>query len=222
MSVFIEHLKSEHRLFERGLALLKKLRHSSAPENARFEDIQTLLDCMGLLVGRVHHYKEEELLFPLLHETGRLSEGGPMCTLFQGLSLENDFSGRITQRRKNSYTSHELNEKMKKALNAGSPLRIPIEEHLLGHECLWQAKQYKNIDSSFNKIIDDYYDLLRLHIRKEDECLFRVAEYSLSEAQEVELLREAQTIDAQIGIDIIEKSKNKILELEKKYEKDIA
>lgn len=220
MPVFIEHLKSEHRLFERGLALLKKLRQSSASDTARFEDIQDLLECLSFLVGRVHHYKEEELLFPLLHDTGRLSEGGPMCTLFQGLSLENDFSSRIIQRRTSSYAPHELNEKIKKALDAGSPLRVPVEEHLLGHECLWQAKQYKSMDSTFNKILDDYYDLLRLHIRKEDECLFKVAEYALSEAQEVELLQAAQGIDAQIGIDLIEKSKNKIFELEKKYEKD--
>lgn len=136
-------------------------------------------------VEEVHHPKEEKILFPKLAGHPLLNQGGPRCMYFRGLELDLQIyegSRKLLKSfyqnkgpRPGDYTDFAW-------LKDNSPLNIPMEEHRLGHE-LACAIQFLYTHPSSNLYKDflaplerEYVRLLKLHIEKEDTCLFILAE----------------------------------------------
>lgn len=134
-------------------------------------------------VERVHHVKEETLLFPRLANHPLLRQGGPRCTYFMGLELDLG----IYEPAKNI-----LEEFYRKSgqppptavyyewLKGNTPLRIPMDEHKLGHALASAIrhlmKQKVTPPELTAKIYEQYCRLLKLHVEKEDTCLFLIAD----------------------------------------------
>lgn len=75
----VEALKHEHRVIERGLAVLGAIVHRlEHGESVPADKVQALLDFFRTFADRCHHGKEEGLLFPQLEGKGIPCEGGPI------------------------------------------------------------------------------------------------------------------------------------------------
>lgn len=151
------------------------------------EDPDKILELIQF-VEEVHHPLEEQELFPAMANAPWLRQGGPRCSFHMGLRLERDPLGRMR--------SH-LNAFYKKAswspplfvnpdwLTQQNPLSVPMEEHAVSHELAESIKYLlKNTDSEFYRehfktLHTDFVDLLKMHIDKEDNCLFVICEQNL-------------------------------------------
>ena len=72
-------LMDEHRGIELMLAALEREAPSlESGTGAAVELYETGVDCLRNFADRCHHYKEEQLLFPLLIDRGIPSAGGPI------------------------------------------------------------------------------------------------------------------------------------------------
>lgn len=71
-------LVREHRVIEQGLTVLEELaRRAERGEALDESDALGLLEFFREYADRVHHAKEEDLLFPLMEARGFPQEGGP-------------------------------------------------------------------------------------------------------------------------------------------------
>lgn len=145
------------------------------------EDILKVID----FVEKIHHRKEEELLFPLIAKQAWLSQGGPLCTYYRGLQLEFDPLAPVRRYLHLFYEqSGQSAPTLKKHswLSEQSPLSIPMEEHFIGHELsealrFLAPKKNSALYAEFFEVFRTLYsDLLRGHIAKEDNCLFVMCE----------------------------------------------
>lgn len=148
---------------------------------ARGDDILSIVE----FVEKVHHPLEEIELFPAVAANPLLREGGPLCTYFRSIDLELGPKEAPLQHledlyskgfpRPSAYPSYDW-------FNAQSPLSIPMDEHVLGHalaSALHGLAENKNsalYAEFYQKLSDDYISLLKLHINKEDNCLFIMCE----------------------------------------------
>lgn len=139
-------------------------------------------------VEKEHHPLEEEQLFPFLNLKDCLKEGGPRCTMYMGMRLE---FNPLTQVRKH------LDKLFQKTdfrpppysslpwLMPSNPLSIPYEEHIVGAELAQSMEYLLRLEGGHLKeeffllLYDDYCRLLRMHIDKEDNCLFVIGERAL-------------------------------------------
>lgn len=136
-----------------------------------------------------HHPLEEEKLFPFLNNQKCLHQGGPRCTMYMGMRLEFNPLDQVRKHLKNFFLKTEFRPPAYPALpwlEASNPISIPFEEHVIGAE-LAQSIIYLLSDSGkelreefFPILYQDYCRLLRLHIDKEDNCLFLMCEGALT------------------------------------------
>lgn len=171
MSEVLQELREEHQ------KLLRMLEEG---------DILQVVD----FVEGIHHPKEEQLLFPLLAQNPLLRQGGPRCMYFKGLALELQIYHNAQVALKDylkcggplapEYQDFTW-------LTDGNPLNIPMYEHRLGHELAhgirWMNEHAEGeLHAKFYAVFcQEYVRLLRLHIEKEDSCLFIMAEAMLSQ-----------------------------------------
>lgn len=166
-------LMNEHLLLLHMLDLLKILRTTN--------DVQGLRDILALFrvaLGELHHHKEEHVLFPALLTAAPLAQGGPRCGHFM---------------------NHPLNESFGEARDApsrfaGTPLMIPIGEHRAGHRALALIERELLNPSGPHELylLTTKFDTnLRLHIEKENTCLFVLADRYLPHSVQAELLANA-------------------------------
>ena len=86
----IADLKDDHRVIERGLAVLELLARRARQEDAfETEAIGRCVEFFKLFADACHHGKEEDLLFPALEARGVPRQGGPI-----GVMLEEHRVGR--------------------------------------------------------------------------------------------------------------------------------
>ncbi|MFS4457895.1 hypothetical protein [Bdellovibrio sp. HCB2-146] len=149
------------------------------------EDILKVID----FVETIHHPKEEQLLFPVIAKQVWLSQGGPLCTYYRGLQLEFDPLAPVRRYLRLFYEQSGISAPSigeYSWLSEQSPLSIPMEEHFIGHELSVALRFLSNKKNSalyaeffeiFRKL---YSDLLRVHISKEDNCLFVMCEAKMS------------------------------------------
>jgi hemerythrin-like domain-containing protein len=80
-----------------------------------------------------------------------------------------------------------FNELVKKGIpNEGGPIGMMLKEHAQGREYIAQMSRYieeKNIDG-FNRGAEQYRDLLRNHIEKENNVLFQMADKVIDEQEQ--------------------------------------
>lgn len=200
MGPFIQHLVDEHKQIKLLLAFLSQKVGSvlaGALDDAKL--VNDILDRVSFLVEFVHHGKEEELLFPALIDKNCLNQGGPKCTYFMGLRLDSnpcDFIFSEAQRRSPPMKVPDWNPQLADLLKRNQFLEVPCEEHAAGSLAVKMMKEEvlhiinDRVDqlSKLSKIHSEYQRLLRLHIEKEDNCLFLIADSSLSHVEQVSLL----------------------------------
>lgn len=171
MKELLKELTEEH---QKILDEIKFFENSKEPDKNR-------LQALFHFVESEHHEKEERHLFPWIAQQTWLNCGGPLCGFFMGVRLELNPLSRMRQHLEAFYQKHgrlSSDERKFPWLTQQSPLSIPMEEHELGHQ-LSQALTYLmkssvdlTEDAFFQVLLQDYFALLRMHIDKEDHCLF--------------------------------------------------
>ena len=181
---FTQHLIEEHKIIRSLLDVLGK---------QEVRELKTLIPILKFFIEDLHHKKEEELLFPALLESAPLQQGGPRCSFFFGLRLEDYGSQKLPQK------LPELRPITKYILDSKSPLSIPVEEHIAGHLALELLGELQD-DRVLANSISHYLHLMDLHIRKEDECLFVLADNYLSPEIQNKLLDRALEINKVLDV----------------------
>ncbi len=171
MKLLIKTLKSEH---ETILEEIKFLEDSKLVDEAR-------LSSLFHFVEFTHHEKEEAILFPWMAKQNWLRQGGPLCGHFMSVRLDLNPLTRMHQHLEDFYIKHLYLPSYNKSfswLNPQNPMSIPMEEHEMGHLLsqtllyLIQTPQEAPKKDFFRTLLEDYFSLLRMHIHKEDNCLF--------------------------------------------------
>lgn len=180
MDIF-SHLISEHRSIEKLLAQLQ----ASKQEN--LSDILAKVD----VALKTHHENEEKILFPAASQAVPIQQGGPRCTYFMGIRIEDDVTRRIFDFLKQNGQAidiHTSTEFCDSLIKQNHPLAIPLGEHIAGHNLMEFMK--KNTKSNtVQKAIDLYCELIHLHIEKEDTCLFEMLKHRMDQKDQEELGR---------------------------------
>lgn len=135
-----------------------------------------------------HHPLEEEKLFPFLNSQKCLYQGGPRCTMYMGMRLEFNPLEIVRKHLQSFYLKADFRPPAYPEppwLEMNNPLSIPFEEHVIGAELAQimiylLSEQGKGLHPEFFAVLyQDYCRLLRLHIDKEDNCLFLICERTL-------------------------------------------
>lgn len=166
---FFETIRAEHRLIEESL-----LRISSIElKNESKENLRSHVEWLWNFVELKHHYKEELILFQIVSDNPRISEGGPMCSLYFDLQLADspvERCQRLTQQ------VPKIEEHQKRYFDQSSPLRIPINEHRSGKEilrCTLDKWNELNVDKILH-FLEEYKYIQINHILKEESCFFHL------------------------------------------------
>lgn len=139
-------------------------------------------------VESVHHPLEEKDLFPFLDKQKCLSAGGPKCSFFMGLRLEMDPLGGMKRNLEKFFAKTVFRPQPYPTLpwmTEQSPLSVPFEEHAVGADlaqCLLFLLKPENKElhaEFFSGIYNDYCRLLKMHVDKEDHCLFIIYEQAV-------------------------------------------
>jgi hemerythrin-like domain-containing protein len=168
--------------------LLEKLRQEHQQILTMLDEKVSILEIIKF-VEEVHHPREEQDLFPTISQNPLLSQGGPLCTYFRGLELDLNPNQDC-----HNYLLHLYDQGLPKPppyktfswLNPQNPLSLPMDEHALGHEIAEALKHLTlpncgpEFPDAFCKLSQYYEKLLRLHIAKEDQCLFVLCERFIS------------------------------------------
>lgn len=187
MSVFVEHLMKEHEEILERLEALER-----ASREGAFEQLPGAIRSLRSLVEEEHHAKEEQLLFPALARAGFEGRSGPRCTGFLQLREDWDYVGAI--QREIAVAGEALERP-----TDSSFLSIPLEEHAAGAALSRLIERYALVrcprelePDGVRRLVFEYVTLLRVHIQKENECLFIVANELLSAEAQRALLAQVE------------------------------
>lgn len=220
MKSFTAHLKIEHDLIGDALQALDAM--SSELEQklkVPIADLRLMVYILQNLVETCHHTKEERFLFPALAKSERLRAGGPKCTQYMGQLITHDLAAQIL--RENSDLAGRPVDAFRRTLTeTGSPLRIPMEEHDAGHLCLLRVRLevegYATAPENAYRLatrIRQYLRLMRLHIEKENECLFMLVDQLIDESEQRVMLQQALEFERTLGIEKLQEQKRAIAQL---------
>lgn len=189
-------LSSEHLTIVEALNAVRFLIQEREAVESNRHLIKSALKALKILLD-VHHSKEEDILFPALHRCPQLKEGGPKCGLYM-THLLNDNIGRSFIESEAHFTPVPESAEIAAIREANSPLMIPIEEHRGGHIAIQQADQILAgpIDAANLQFILARFDwMMRLHIEKEDTCLFVLANHLIDPQAQDELNERALIVE---------------------------
>jgi hemerythrin-like domain-containing protein len=86
----------------------------------------------------------------------------------------------------------------------GGPLGVMLHEHRLGRDCvgrMWEASQAQPFDARpFAQAARQYIPLLRQHIFKENNVLFRMAERVMSESDDADVTGRFSQVERERGL----------------------
>jgi hemerythrin-like domain-containing protein len=86
----------------------------------------------------------------------------------------------------------------------GGPIGVMLHEHVLGRDCvgrMLEASQMQPFDSrTFAEAARQYIPLLRQHIYKENNVLFRLAERVMSDADDADVTSRFSQVEQQRGL----------------------
>jgi hemerythrin-like domain-containing protein len=87
----------------------------------------------------------------------------------------------------------------------GGPIGVMLQEHVLGRDCvrrMREASEAAEFDGpDFAAAANEFTPLLRQHIYKENNILFRMAENVLSEADDADLNEQFSQVEQERGLD---------------------
>ncbi len=89
------YLLHEHELIERTMAVLRKNLDGVKAGDHNPTQLARALDFLLEFGDKVHNKKEEDHLFPLMHERGIPMEGGPLAVMIQEHEFERNLIGRM-------------------------------------------------------------------------------------------------------------------------------
>lgn len=187
---YFPDLDQEHRLFLRVLD-----RERDAPNQSTIALLGELLE--------IHHRKEEELLFPLLFGSPALEAGGPKCTTFftprvMGSVDWPEAFQALRGSLRDRFAEKKPSPLLEQALERGSMLRIPLEDHALGAVARQEMLALRD-SAALPSLFAKFSAFLRDHIQREDECLFPLFAKELS-LEQLEAYREkARAADERLG-----------------------
>ncbi|MCP5046038.1 MAG: cation-binding protein [bacterium] len=153
-------LVREHDLIEKYLKILERLAKQAIGNPNDEEVYQTaprVLDFIREFADKIHHGKEEQVLFNRITQPGVLGHCNPVPQML---------------------FEHDEGRNHVKAMN--------------------NALEEKNL-SVFSQHARAFVELLRLHIHKENNILYPMAEQSLSEEQKNEIQKAYQKVDAELN-----------------------
>lgn len=187
----IESLLGDHKIVQRYLPLLLKSADYVREKKALPAHFEALLRFFKVFVIEFHHRREERFLFPLIASHPKLSEGGPGCTKFMGLRLMSGMNKDIFEKEQElGLQIYKAAQELSPYLQPQNPITIPVEEHAAETVLIrWMDRELeisRTSQLSCDKMawaLERYYDLLREHSQKEDECLFIMAQRILTKAQ---------------------------------------
>jgi hemerythrin-like domain-containing protein len=150
---------------------------------------------------KIHHRKEEEALFPLLFGTEALQVGGPMCMTFFtprviGASWPESYR-ELLRVLPEGDAPLGPGEFRRKVFETGSMLRIPIEDHVAGARAAQLVLEAQGAERE--RVFRMLANLLRDHIRREEECLFALFRRVLTREQREAYADGAAKIDEELG-----------------------
>lgn len=86
----------------------------------------------------------------------------------------------------------------------GGPIGVMLHEHVLGRDCVGQMRdacQSQPFDAKkFSEAARQYIPLLRQHIFKENNILFRMAEHVMSETDDAEVANKFSQVEQERGL----------------------
>jgi len=131
-----------------------------------------------------HEMREELFLFSAIALKAEIKAGGPFCMLYYGLHLQNpplSAAASICAEPKIDPRKN-LNSTRKPFYEAGSPVCIPIEDHL-ALEQIVNAAERKSEPSELATLATAYLPILQSHFEKEDSCLLPMSQSILTRAE---------------------------------------
>ncbi len=198
----ILHLKEEHEKILLVLGQGEELqRRFEGDDKILEEQLEDLLFFFREFADKLHHRKEEDILFPQLETLPQLP-GGPHCTYYSGLRLMREPIDEEVKQINRSLGLEESDEIPQ--IKEGNPLNPIFEEHLLGRKLVQAMKvdlrnyeedrQKKHLADFFRRF-SRYNSLLREHITKENDCLFYMVDQCLSSETQSKILQDLEAVD---------------------------
>jgi hemerythrin-like domain-containing protein len=179
----IPELNAEHRFILERLNTIRDLAGSREGVEANKTPLK---DSLGALRDALeaHHDKEEKILFPALHRCPQLRQGGPRCTLFMSQLLHDNIGRSFVETAPPWIAPVEEETEILAIRAANSPLTLPLEEHRGGRIAM--QRMLRMLDEGtdageFLFLLSRFDRMMRLHIEKEETCLFVLAERLLED-----------------------------------------
>lgn len=183
MKNWFEHLKTEHDEIGEILHIFKKYVLSiSEVEDFDGDHFRDFILFFSLYADKIHHGKEEDILFPQAYASGLGHKSGSHCTLFFGRFLDHGYLDDIKadlvgyEPPISKYTPKPI---LREIIENKSPLVIPLEEHEIGVYSMQimvaELDKKGRPDWSPELLLRTarrYANMLKSHIDKEDQCLF--------------------------------------------------
>jgi hemerythrin-like domain-containing protein len=145
-------LRNEHEIILQALDTTEEIARQVAGGKAVAADtLAGILEFLRLFADRMHHGKEEDLLFPMLETKGLPRQGGPVAVMLH---------------------EHDLGRALIRNMVEAS------EQFSAGAA---------DAAARWAEAAREYAALLRAHIQKENDILFRIAEQVLSPAEQAQL-----------------------------------
>ncbi len=203
------YLKKEHEkivlVLEQGKQLQKKFQENI---NIDIEQLKDLLFFFREFADKLHHRKEEDILFAHLEALPQLP-GGPHCTYYAGLRLIREPAHEQVKQINRSLGLEE--DDAIPQIKEGNPLNPIIEEHLLGRKLVvtmqadlknFEEGHQRDFLADFFRYFDQYHSLLQEHITKENDCLFYMVDQCLSPEIQAKVLEEFEHVDAAVNREV--------------------
>jgi hemerythrin-like domain-containing protein len=178
---FLYDLVSEHRLYEYLWGRFWKI-YDRAPDFDLqiWEQLKAMVVWTDIFLHKLHCRKEETLLFAELLKHRKLSEGGPMCSLYFDTFINNNPLRRV---QKSIDTEDEIHPTPEQQVyfKQNSPLTVPLQDHIAGQklvEYILKLLQNDPSEKDYSLILPLlrlHNEIERQHFQKEETCLFIVA-----------------------------------------------
>ena len=127
-----------------------------------------------------------------------------------GQYLEWDLVGTIASVANDaSPTSHPLTSGLQNIVTRNRFLGIPVSEHRAGRQALDLIQQslVRGNVQELPLFVSVYLSLMNSHIRKEDDCLFRMVDELLPKEIQTKLVDQATEFERQVGLDRVQEAK---------------
>ncbi|MCB0350984.1 MAG: hemerythrin domain-containing protein [Bdellovibrionales bacterium] len=206
-----EQMAEEHRAISAMVDVFDKFIYQIQRGKSKIDvhDLQDVMYFFKFFVDQYHHAKEEQILFPAADKQSVVTkQGGPRCGFFFGMYLEQGHLSEVLLDVKAcsvAIPKYTPNPAIKSLLHENNPLSIPLSEHEVGYYSMQlmgiELKKFQD-DPSYNldffaKVASRYSEMLKKHIRKEDECLFVTLRKTFPAELSKSLLQDFQNFNSQ-------------------------